>query len=328
MATSFIIALLLCDGDNCDLVRLEPTVTYPSYEACRDATSANLGHLADIAGSFHEPNRQGEMICLRDLTPQQEVAAVRPAAPPLKASPGPERQVEFKDCEHCPTMVKLAGGTYTMGSNSDPTERPPHRVTIPPFAIGKFETTEAEWQVCVTSGGCKYKPLGSAVSPEKQPITNLSWDDTIEYVRWLATTTGRPYRLPSEAEWEYAARAGTDTRYPWGTEIGVAKANCHGCGGAYEAAHPAEIAQFAPNQWGLYGMLGGVAEWTEDCWHLNYGGAPANASAWRGAPCTTHVLRGGSWINPPSDLTVTSWNFYDTSVRYIANGLRVALSVQ
>ena len=285
------------------------------------------------------------MVCLRELMsiteverqqPRERQAAASPEAtaqaaalpaPPPKAPLGPTRQVEFRDCEQCPTMVMLPGDTYVMGSNGDLTERPPHRVTIAPFAISKFETTEAEWAACAAGGECRYKPVGAGGSPER-PMTNLSWDDANEYVRWLAKATGKPYRLPTEAEWEYAARAGTDTRYPWGAEIGVARANCNGCGGAYDRSRPAEIAQFAPNPWGLYGMLGGVAEWTADCWHANYAGAPGNGTAWLASTCPTHVLRGGSWMNPPSDLTVTSRNFYDTSVRYIANGLRVSLGTR
>jgi formylglycine-generating enzyme required for sulfatase activity len=159
-------------------------------------------------------------------------------------------------------------------------------------------------------------------------MTNLSWDDANEYVRWLATATRKSYRLPTEAEWEYAARAGTETRYPWGGDIGVAQANCNGCGGSYDLARPADIARFAPNRWGLYGVLGGVAEWTADCCHRDYAGPPANGSAWLSSPCPARVVRGGSWKNPPNDLMVSSRNLYDSSVRYIANGLRVARGSQ
>jgi formylglycine-generating enzyme required for sulfatase activity len=422
MGPNFVIALLLCRFDNCDLVKLEPSIAYPSYEACQVATAAKLGHLGDVARQYREPDREGQMICLREVMsiaeveseymavgsvpihdlptatskrvgvvaptqhvrvtgivgdtgwlrvamedgatgyafgerlrkvalpsaqtsanpaatatpPPRETPSRQPESPeqvaaplamPPKSSPGPARQGEFQDCERCPIMVKVPGGTYIMGSNGDSTEQPRHSVTIAPFAVGKFEATEAEWVACATGGGCGYKPGAAAGSPER-PMANLSWDDANEYVRWLATATGKPYRLLTEAEWEYAARAGTETRYPWGGDIGVAKANCIGCGGTYDPARPADIAQFAPNPWDLYGMLGGVAEWTDDCWHHNYTGAPANGSAWLGSPCSTRVVRGGSWKNPPSDLTVSSRNFYDSSVRYIANGLRVALSMR
>ncbi len=420
MPSSYVIALLLCRVDNCDLVRLEPGVTYPSYEACEKASAANLQHLSDLTKQYREPGREGDLICLRELAAITEVeedyvaaAAVRlhelptatskrvgtiaagqhalvtgivqgtdwlrvaledgstayafgeglrkapsSSAPPgatmsaisppeprpipqpepatrepaqaaalPRPSSGATRQGEFQDCEHCPVMVKLPAGRYIMGSNGDPTERPPHSVAIAAFAIGKFETTEAEWKACIAGGGCKYQPAHLEGSPDR-PMTNLSWDDANEYVRWLSAATGKPYRFPTEAEWEYAARAGTSTRFPWGAEIGVAKANCKGCGGPYDPAHPAKVAQFEANAWGLFGMSGGVAEWTQDCWHRDYTGAPSNGTAWIASPCPTRVLRGGSWMNPPTDLTVSSRNFYDSSVRYIANGLRVATDLR
>jgi formylglycine-generating enzyme required for sulfatase activity len=222
-------------------------------------------------------------------------------------------------------MVTLPSGSFVMGSNADPTERPPHNVAVPAFAIGKAEVTEGEWAACVAAGACRYKRDSA---DRDRPMSNLSWEDAAQYVEWLAKTTGKPYRLPSEAEWEYAARAGTATSYPWGNEAGAAKANCKGCGGAYAADRPAAVEAFPPNPWGLFGMQGGVAEWVEDCWHPNYVKAPADGSPWRTPRCASHVLRGGSWMNPPQDLTVSSRNFYDTSVRYVANGMRVALSLR
>jgi formylglycine-generating enzyme required for sulfatase activity len=223
-------------------------------------------------------------------------------------------------------MVTLPGSAFEMGSGADQTERPMHRVAIASFAIGKFEVTRAEWAACATEKACSYAPPPGA-GDDRQPMANLSWDDAVEYARWLARSTGRPYRLPSEAEWEFAARAGTTTPYPWGTHIGVAKANCGGCGGAYEPSRPAAVGSFPANPWGLHDMLGGVAEWVEDCWHKSYEGAPRDGSAWATANCGQRVLRGGSWRNPPNDLTVSARNFYDASVRYSAHGVRVALSL-
>ena len=222
-------------------------------------------------------------------------------------------------------MVALPAGSFVMGSHGDSSERPPHRVSVGRFALGKFDVTESEWAACVAASGCHYK--WSSEAPE-MPMRNLSWDDANEYVRWLRSVTGKPYRLPSEAEWEYAARAGTTTPYPWGEEAGVGKADCKGCGSQSNGTRPVGIGAFPPDPWGLYDMLGGVAQWTADCWHLSYTGAPANASPWLAPHCETHVLRGGSWMNPPSDITVSSRNFYDSGVRYEANGMRVALSLK
>jgi formylglycine-generating enzyme required for sulfatase activity len=237
------------------------------------------------------------------------------------------QQGEFRDCEHCPIMVPLRGGEFAMGSNADPTERPIHRVQIHPFAIGKFDVSVAEWQACVAAGGCSYKPWTVNGAPDRYPMENLSWDDASEYVRWLQKTTGKPYRLLTEAEWEYAARAGTTTRYSWGEELKPGKADCEGCGPAHSRARPADMGSFPPNAWGLYDMEGNVAEWVEDCWHSSYKGAPADGQAWQGSSCTTRVLRGGSWNNPPSDITVSSRNYNDSSVRYPGNGMRVALTL-
>lgn len=159
-------------------------------------------------------------------------------------------------------------------------------------------------------------------------MQNLSWTDAAEYVLWLQHATGKPYRLPSEAEWEYAAAAGTTSRFGWGEQPGVNNAGCKGCGPAHDDRRPADIGAFAPNAWGLHDMEGGVAEWVEDCWHVSYKGAPADGEAWRAPNCSRHVLRGGSWMNPPDDITVRVRNFYDTGVRYEANGLRVALTLR
>src|SRR5262249_41504007 len=191
------------------------------------------------------------------------------------------------------------GGSFEMGSNADPSERPIHRVTIAPFAIGKFMVTQGEWGACVASSGCSYK---RDISDERLPMTNLSWDDAAQYAQWLSRSAGRPYRLASEAEWEYAARAGTTTPFAWGAEPGVAKANCNGCGGNYDPQHPAPVGSFAPNSWGIFDMEGGVAEWVEDCWHKNYDGAPNNGTAWQAPRCASHFLPGGSWEKPPKGI--------------------------
>jgi formylglycine-generating enzyme required for sulfatase activity len=221
-------------------------------------------------------------------------------------------------------MVALPAGSFEMGSSNDPTERPVHRVTVAAFAIGKFMVTQDEWRACAAGGGCAYQ---REVINERLPMMNLSWDDAKQYVQWLERATGRPYRLPSEAEWEYAARSGTTTNYAWGAQAGVAMANCSGCGGSYDPQLPALVGSFPANAWGLYDMAGGIAEWTEDCWHVSYDKAPANGAAWLSPRCTAHVLRGGSWKNPPKDVMVSTRNYYDTSVRYVANGVRVALSL-
>jgi len=348
MSAGYVIAILLCLGDNCDLVRPEPATSYPNYETCSDAAAKNAAKLGDIAARSREAGREGEIICLRErpapgaaaktasghapeggrappptqAAPSGQTAVVTPPPPATTAAPTAK---EFRDCEQCPAMVKLPGGQFEMGSLADASERPPHRVHVAGFALGAYEVTQREWKACVAAGACSDKPR-VGVPNDRLPMMDLSWDDATKYVQWLRSLTGKPYRLPSEAEWEYAARAGTTTPYAWGKEIGVARANCSGCGGTYDPKLPAAVGSFPPNAWGLHDMEGGVAEWTEDCWHKSYESAPANGSPWQSPRCTEHVLRGGSWKNPPADLTVSSRNFYDGSVRYVANGMRVAVT--
>ena len=244
-----------------------------------------------------------------------------------QSSPTPIPSSEHRDCDTCPVMIGLQAGEFVMGSGSDPTERPRHLVHIKRFAIAKFELTWSEWQACVVEGGCGYSPPPPGSDPEREPIGNLSWDDASEYVNWLAKRTSKPYRLPTEAEWEFAARAGTNFRYSWGDQVGVGRASCAGCGGSRDPLHPPPTGSYPANNWGIFDVEGGLAEWVEDCWHPSYQGAPNDGSAWRTSGCMTHVLRGGSWNNGPNDITVTSRNFYDSNVRYLANGLRVSMSL-
>ena len=132
-------------------------------------------------------------------------------------------------------------------------------------------------------------------------MINVSWEDAQSYVTWLSRETGESYRLPSESEWEYAARAGTATKYSWGNEIGVNRANCDGCGSRWDNQRTAPVGSFAPNGFGLYDMHGNVWEWVEDCWNGSYAGAPSDGGAWRSGDCAKRVLRGGSWGGNPRD---------------------------
>jgi formylglycine-generating enzyme required for sulfatase activity len=219
-------------------------------------------------------------------------------------------------------MVRVSGGTFTMGSNDDPTERPTRQVTVGPFAIGRFPVTIGEWKDCVAARACTYDPTGD---PDL-PVHNISWNDAMQYVGWLSKTTGQSYRLPTEAEWEFAARGGTATKYWWGNQLVAGMANCRGCGEPYDPQLPVKVGNFAPNPIGLHDVAGGVAQWVSDCWHRDYQGAPRDASSWDNPGCREHVLRGGSWRNDPSYARVTSRDKYDTGVRYPTHGLRVARS--
>ena len=220
-----------------------------------------------------------------------------------------------------PQMVMLPGGILRMGSNEDQSERPVHTVLIEPFLIARAAVTVQEWQACVDAKACTLQPKGR---PD-QPVTNVSWDDANRYAAWLSGATGKPYRLPTEAEWEYAARAGTETRYPWGNAMVSGKASCKGCGEPVSMQNPPAAEAYPPNPFGLFGMGGGVAEWVADCWHRDYGDAPRiGTSAWDAPDCRERVLRGGSWVADAKDLRPSSRDSYDASVRYPTHGLRLA----
>jgi formylglycine-generating enzyme required for sulfatase activity len=198
-------------------------------------------------------------------------------------------------------MMVIPAGSFTMG---DSDERPQHRVTIGgQFAVGQYELTFEQWDACVADGGCNaYRPSDKGWGRGRRPVINVSWHDANAYVAWLGKKTGKPYRLLSESEYEYATRAGTMTVYPWGNVIGKNSANCDGCGSQWDLKETAPVGSFAANGFGLYDMVGNVWEWTDDYMHDDYKGAPTNGSAWTSGDCGFRVLRGGAWNGYPGDL--------------------------
>jgi formylglycine-generating enzyme required for sulfatase activity len=232
----------------------------------------------------------------------------------------------FKECaQDCPEMVVVPSGSFTMGGFNN--AQPRHLVTFArAFAVSKYELIFAEWNACVAAGGCNgYKPQESGWGG-KEPINEVNWDDAQAYVAWFSRMTGKLYRLLSEAEYEYVMRAGTTTAYPWGDDIkldGTAMAACDGCGSEWDNKRPALAGSFPPNKFGLYDMTGNVWEWTEDCSHNSYVGAPKDGSAW-GGDCSRRILRGGSWYDPPSVLRSWYRKSDFPSVRNDGIGFRVA----
>jgi formylglycine-generating enzyme required for sulfatase activity len=238
----------------------------------------------------------------------------------------------FKECAHCPEMVVVPAGKFSMGSPaSEPghgaDEVPQHTVAIARrFAVDRFEVTFDEWDACAADGGCNgYKPSDEGWGRGRRPVVYVSWDDANAYAAWLSKKTGKSYRLLSESEYEYAARAGRQTAYPWGNAIGTNKANCHACGSQWDARQTAPVGSFAANRFGLYDMVGNVREWTEDCYHDSYSGAPADGSAWiEDADCGNRVVRGGSWLIAPAFLRSASRYWFTTGYRLRYLGFRVA----
>jgi formylglycine-generating enzyme required for sulfatase activity len=232
---------------------------------------------------------------------------------------------EIKDCPACPPLIGLKQGDFVMGSNvDDPSERPAHSVSIArPFAVGKFEVTNEQWNVCVEAGACQASSAGPSAQ-KNDPVRDVSWNDAQAYVKWLSKVSGKSYRLPTEAEWEYAVRGGTSTRYWWGDKMATGKANCKVCGDPWNPDGPAPVGSFAANPYGIHDMNGSLWEWVSDCWHNTYKGAPADGRAWDEPNCNVRVIRGGSW-REGADYMLSSTRFkYDASVRHSQNGFRVA----
>ena len=219
-------------------------------------------------------------------------------------------------------------GTFMMGSpagEGSHDEYPHRRVTIAKrFAVSRFEVTIAQWDACTADGGCNLKPEDNGWGRGNRPVTNISWNDTREYMAWLSRRTGHSYRLLSEAEWEYAARGGASTAFSWGRDVGANNANCQDCGSQWDRRQTAPVGSFKPNAFGLYDMHGNVLEWVEDAWHDSYDGAPGDGSVFDGGDDGFRVLRGGSWATV-SDLVRVAYRDksqpFDRS--YLA-GFRVA----
>lgn len=255
------------------------------------------------------------------LAPQSDVTT--------PAKPTPALITEIVDCKNCPAIIALPAGEFNMGSNStDPTERPAFHVTLSqPFAIGKYEVTVGQWNACIDAGACARVASDTARAADG-PARDISWDDAQVYLAWLSAATGKPYRLPTEAEWEYAARGGTSTRYWWGQQMATGKSNCKECGEPWQADAPAGVGSFASNPFGLYDMNGSVWEWVSDCWHGSYQRAPSDGRSWEEPDCRVRVLRGGSWREGASYMPSSTRFKYDASVRQSQNGFRVARSMQ
>lgn len=246
---------------------------------------------------------------------------------------GYELRKPFRDCPDCPEMVLIPAGSFDMGSPADEVgrysaEEPQHRVTIgKPFALGKTEVTQGQWRALMGSNPSHFSDCG-----DECPVEQVTWDDAQEYLLKLGKKTGKRYRLPSEAEWEYAARAGMTTPFNTGSCIDTSEANYDG---KYDYNYcramkrnnrqrTLPVASFAANGLALHDMHGNVWEWVEDCWHEDYRGAPTDGSAWSDGSCAKRVLRGGSWNVEPRALRSAERNWEWAKDRGNSHGFRVA----
>lgn len=270
-------------------------------------------------GRFASLARTREQEYRASPTAPAAVAAV--ASPPAAPQPvgAPQR-----DCAGCPEVVAIPAGGFQMGSNDlYEFEKPVHPVSVRGFYLGAREVTFEEWDLCIDQGGCNHRPDDRGLGRGKRPVTDIHWNDANAYLAWLSAKSGKSYRLPTESEWEYAARAGTATTYPWGQTLVKERANCLGCNDQKRGSAVA-AGQFPANAFGLYDMAGNAAEWVADCWSENYRSSPRDGSAYTVGGCRERVLRGGSFNNDPRYLRSAARFKYEADVRFYTNGFRVA----
>ena len=277
-------------------------------------------------------------------------------------SAGCAAQTVFRDCPDCAEMVMIPAGRFVMGST--PAEgifvegpdvhlgylgAPQHEVTVKPFAIGKYDVTRGEFAAFVAATGydaARCKPddvlAPEAVLTDRHPAICVGWRDAQVYIKWMSAKTGKPYRLASEAEWEYAARGGTATPWFWGEDRFQAcdfansadlsmrdamkdHSGTELCRDGQPFASP--VGAFRPNGWGLYDMAGDVWQWTADCWHPSYDGAPADGSAWMEGSCDKHPIRGGAWNANVYHIRPGNRNWGPVDDRSDRTGFRLAMTL-
>lgn len=259
---------------------------------------------------------------------QAPVSEEEPASVTVK--PGSEMQDPMKDGGMGPVLVTIPGGTFDMGSPStsaNADERPRHTVQVDSFAISKYEITFAEYDRFAKATGRK-QPDNLYMDREISPVIFVSWDDAYNYAKWLSEQTGHKYRLPSEAEWEYAASGGRNSSFWWGFDEKPGMAHCFTCDSQYDPRKPAKIGSFEPNPYGLYDTAGNVAEWVHDCWHENYKGAPTDGSVWEGGDCSQRVARGGSYISPQQSIRSSKRDKFRSDSGYDHLGIRVVREIE
>jgi formylglycine-generating enzyme required for sulfatase activity len=287
---------------------------YVDYESVR----------AEILGSEQYFRRNGQDRLFAELEAQLEASkptnstmteTARQAA--LAAVPALLAQVSDE-------MVAIPAGRFKMGSKSQgSTKKPVRSVTVRAFRLGKHEVTFEQYDVFARATG-RTLPDDSVLGRGNRPVINVSWDDAKAFAAWLSEQSGQKYRLPSESEWEYAARAGSTTEYPWGASFDANLANGKGTAERDVFEYSAPVGSFPANAWGLDDTIGNVREWTEDCWHRSYARAPTDGSAWSAGDCSRRVIRGGSWAEDSTSQPVSLRFSGDTTTRYVLQGFRLA----
>ena len=306
-----------------------------AYQTRSSTTSMRNADVADVARAA---TMLIECRMLVSITPPAPLARSEPfssrpapSAPSVASAPSEG----FRDCSSCPEMMSIPAGSFMMGSPASETDRgsdegPQRRVTVQAFAVGRYEVTWTEYGACVSTGGCK-AAADDGFGRGSRPVTNVSWEDAQVYVKWLSSQTGQAYRLLSEAEWEYAARAKSGIAYPWGSSARHAYANygdlcCVGfVSDSDRWVNTSPVGSFPPNSFRLYDMHGNVWEWVGDCYANSYSaGQPSNGGAYSPKSCSNRVLRGGSWDSRQQLLRSAVRSKYRPSYRSNNLGFRVA----
>jgi formylglycine-generating enzyme required for sulfatase activity len=279
-----------------------------------------------------------------DLDPVRGVALQEVINPPVAATPVQQENIaaenesvvepitavrSFRDALQNgikgPVMMELPAATYKMGSlgnslNYD--ESPRHKVTLSGFSISKYEVTFAEYDRFARATGRRL-PYDENWGRANRPVINVSWKDALAYTKWLSRQSGKSYRLPTEAEWEYAVRAGGSSRYWWDDAEAGIYANCFNCGSEWDNRQTSPVGSFPANRFGLHDMAGNVQEWTQDCYQTGYADAPQNGSAWQTPECTQRSVRGGGYTSPLDTLRSARRGQYDQDTRLDNIGFRV-----
>ena len=284
------------------------TATHPPVNGSDEVPPPIAGNEAAPSLSLSSPDAASETTA--DRQPAADEAASSPPSP-------------FRDCSQCPEMVVIPAGRFVMGApatdpDAEPEEKPQRDVVNDKaFALGRYEITEREWEACAEASICSNASPASAPASADLPKTHVSWQGAKTFVGWLSSKTGQSYRLPTEAEWEYAARAGTQGRYPWGQQIGENNANCRACGGPIAGKRTSPVGSFAPNGFGLFDMVGNVWEWTTNCGDKRRDGGAGLTT------CAHRIVRGGSWANSASAVRVTQRLSVPADIREDNVGFRV-----
>jgi formylglycine-generating enzyme required for sulfatase activity len=291
-----------------------------------------IGVIVGLVGWINQASLKEQMNWFMTMRPYM-LANFRPYVLTAEAERALSPGVGFRECAaDCPEMIVLPPGKFTMGSPATEkgrfdVEGPQHEVTIAKaFAASKFDVTFADWDACVSVGACP-AVSDAGMGRGAKPVINVSWDDAQTYVAWLSKMSGKPYRLLTEAEWEYAARAGTTSAYIWGADVGVGNTNCETCGSKWDDVETSPVGSFAANSFGLYDMAGDVWQWVQDCNHTSYVGAPLDGSAWTGGDCDSRVIRGGSWLNAAQLLRTANRYRYGPDFRASDLGFRVGRTI-